>query len=333
MRSGALAHLACLFAGLALLARPTPARANGAFPASDAVLLPADHPLQIALATNFGLIISDDGGTSWQWTCERPETSMAAFYSIGAPPGDRLYARSDAGLAMSDDVSCSWHLAGGALATALVSDYFPDPTDATHVLAIAGPRSDGGVVGADSVFESVDGGDTFAATPLFVAPSGDQLLGVEIARADPRVIYLALAAPGPQPLIARSDDGGAQWMTFDAGADLGAASARIIAVDPADAHVVYLRVSAAGVERLAVSRDGGMTFATPVALPGGTLSAFARLASGTVLVAGLVPSDGGTTVGVGWRSTDGGTTFGDWTLTPAPRSTPVEQPYQVKKSA
>jgi hypothetical protein len=49
---------------------------------------------------------------------------------------------------------------------------------------------------------------------------------------------------------------------------------------------------------------------------GGTLSAFARLASGTVLVAGLVPGEGGSNLGVGWRSGDGGRTFEDWTLAP-----------------
>jgi len=319
MRSRVVAHLACIFAGLALFARPAPARADGAFPASDKVLLPADRPMQIVLSTNFGLIISDDGGTSWQWTCERPQTSMAVGYAVGPPPADRMYALSDVGLAISDDGSCSWHLAGGALAAMLPSDYFPDPTDATHVLAIARPMSDAGVAGDAAVYESADGGDTFAATPLYVAPAGDLLVGVEIARADPQVIYLALAAPGPHPLIARSDDGGAHWTTFDAEPALGAATATIVAVDPADANVVYLRELGGGGDRLAVSRDGGMTFTTPITVMGGSLSAFARLASGTVLVAGLVPGDGGTSAGVGWRSVDGGVTFQDWTLTPAPR--------------
>ena len=62
-----------------------------------------------------------------------------------------------------------------------------------------------------------------------------------------------------------------------------------------------------------------MTFTTPISLAGGALSAFARLASGTVLVAGLVPGEGGTTAGVAWRSGDGGMTFDDWTLAPMPR--------------
>src|SRR5262245_17989787 len=145
------------------------------------------------------------------------------------------------------------------------------------------------------------------------------LTGVEIARADSRVIYLTQVSSGPHPVLARSDDAGAHWTTFDLEPSIGARTVRIIAVDPADANVIYLRAIGAGSELLAVSRDGGTTVATPITLPGGALSAFARLASGTVLVAGLLPGDAGTTSGVAWRSSDGGVTFADWTLAPMPR--------------
>jgi hypothetical protein len=318
MRSRAT-DLACIFAGLAVLARAAPAVANGAFPASDAVLLAADRPQQIMVATNFGLIISDDGGATWRWTCERPETSMALSYTVGAPPGDRLYARSDLGLAISTDDSCGWHLAGGALAAASVSDYFPDPTAPAHVLAVARLASDAGGATDAAVYESTDGGDTFAATPIYVAPAGGAVYGVEIARADPQVIYLALATSSSNPMLARSGDAGATWTTIDLQPSIGTRIARIIAVDPEDTNVIYLRVSGGGGEQLAVSRDGGMTFVLPVTLTDGALTAFARLASGTVLVAGFLAGDGGTTSGVAWRSTDGGMTFDTWTLTPAPR--------------
>jgi hypothetical protein len=309
--AGAWLKFAYLLALVGVWAVPRRAQADGAFPESDAVLLPVNRPADIILSTNFGLILSEDGGVTWQWTCERPETSMASTYMLGALPQERLYALSpDVGVAVSDDVACGWTRAGGALASAIATDVFPDPSDAAHVLAI---------VGAQAVHESTDGGATFAATPLYAAAAGEQLLGVEIARADPRIIYVAIAAPGPQPTLARSDDGGAHWTTFDLQPSIGARSARIIAVDPIDANVIYLRASGGGSELLAVSRDGGLTFTTPITFPGGALSAFARLASGTVLVAGLLPGDGGTTTGVGWRSSDGGTTFGDWTLTPMPR--------------
>ena len=49
------------------------------------------------------------------------------------------------------------------------------------------------------------------------------------------------------------------------------------------------------------------------------MSAFLRLASGTVLVGGSLTIDGGGMNGVGFRSTDGGHTFVRWALTPQPR--------------
>ena len=68
------------------------ARANNGIPGSLGVLLPLDKPQEIGLATTFGLILSDDGGASWVWTCEQTATSMANAYAVGAPPADRFYA-------------------------------------------------------------------------------------------------------------------------------------------------------------------------------------------------------------------------------------------------
>ena len=315
------ARVIMLTAGLAVLVPARPVRANGAFPDSDAVLLPADRPQQIGLSTNFGLIISDDGGASWQWTCERAETSMATAYALGAPPGDRLYSLSlDVGLAFSDDDSCSWRRAGGALADR-DRDRLLSRSDRCGARARDRRRRRRTAgTGAAAVHESTDGGDSFAAAPLYVAGAGAELLGVEIARADPRVIYLAIAdarpAPDARALGRRGRD------LDDAGhrAVARRAPARIIAIDPVDPDVVYLRVIGAGVELLAVSRDGGVSFATPITLAGGALSAFARLASGTVLVAGLMPGDGGRRPRA-WRGApiDGGVTFEDWALSPVPR--------------
>src|SRR5580692_6682857 len=110
------------------------ARANNGIPGSLGVLLPLDKPQEIGLATTFGLILSDDGGTSWVWTCEEAATtSMADVYTVGAPAttaggiGDRFYALSRVtGLAFSDDESCGWQSAGGVLNGRVVSDFFSD---------------------------------------------------------------------------------------------------------------------------------------------------------------------------------------------------------------
>jgi len=297
------------------------AHANGALPASYGILLPADKPQDVVLATNFGMIISEDGGKSWLWTCERPETSFGYLYGVGPPPRDRFYGLSpETGLAISDDGSCSWQRAGGALATLVASDFFVDRTNADRVVAIAAQIDvDSGEIGPPAVFQSTDGGATFGATPLYTAPAGANLVSLEIARSNPMVMYLATyTTPDRHPRLLRTSDGGQTWMDRDVEASLGANEFRILTVDPDDPDVVYLRVIALGMESVAVTRDAGMTFTTPVTIAKGTLSAFVRMESGTVLVGGLINIDGGGMNGIAYRSTDGGHTFASWTLSPQP---------------
>jgi len=300
------------------------ARANNGIPGSLGVLLPLDKPQEIGLATTFGLILSDDGGTSWVWTCEEAATSMANVYTVGAPPADRFYALSPVtGLSFSADESCGWQGAAGALAGQKVSDFFTDPTDPMHVLAAASPPTDGGAAALAAVYTSIDGGATFGATPLYTAPAGASIVGIEIARSDPQVIYLTYVtatSTGYDPVLVRSANGGQSWTPTDLLAPLGSTIVRILAVDSAASALVYLRAIGATSETLAVTRDGGMTFATPLTVANGALSAFARLASGTVLVGALVnlPGGGGGTMGAGYRSIDGAMTFSSWMLSPQP---------------
>src|SRR5438552_133302 len=172
------ASAAGLLAGLVVSIAPCSSRANNGIPGSLGVLLPLDKPQEIGLATTFGLILSDDGGTSWVWTCEQLATSMANVYTVGAPPADRFYALSLlTGLSFSDDESCGWRSAGGALAGQSVSDFFTDPSDPSRVLAAATPLTDGGSAALASVYRSMDGGATFEAAPLYVAPAGAAIVG------------------------------------------------------------------------------------------------------------------------------------------------------------
>jgi hypothetical protein len=308
----ALVALAVALASFA----PRAARANGAFPESFQLILPSDRAGQIVLATNFGMIISDDAGASWNWTCEEKQTSMASLYAISAPPLDRLFALSSfVGLAYSDDQSCSWAISGGALETPLASDYFPDPTNPMRVLAIAAP-TDGST--PPQVFPSSDGGKTFTDA-IYTAPAGATLSGIEIARSDPQTIYLAMATTGTHPMLLRSIDGGGHWTPSDLEPTAGPNLFRIIAVDPADPLTITLRVIAAETESVVISHDGGQTFAKALTLSGGQLTAYAKLASGTILVAGAVIDQA-----VGFRSTDGGKTFVNWTpLTLGPNGVPI----------
>jgi hypothetical protein len=134
-------------------------------------------------------------------------------------------------------------------------------------------------------------------------PAGG-LLGVESAASAPLTVYVAAYEPPDlRPRLARSTDGGATWTMLDLEPFLGNNQFRIVAVDRQDPRRLFLRVLEPGGESLAVSRDGGETFTSAVDVDG-NLTAFVRLASGAVLVGGIVNSQG-----VAFRSRDGGDTF------------------------
>ena len=300
------------------------ARADGALPLSQGILLPADRAQEIVLATNIGLMLSEDGGATWLWTCEQQGATTGGYlYSVGPAPRDRFYALSpDQGLSYSDDGSCNWHRAGGALSANIASDYFVDPSNGDRVLAVAATRDDAGNVNPPAVYASADAGATFGDTPLWSAPQQGNIVGVEIARSDGNRVYLATytiteGTVGVHPALITSTDGGQTWTSRDVTAALGTNQFRILAVDSANPDVLYLRVIASGMEQVAVTRDAGATFTTSLTVSGGTLSAFARLTSGTVLVGGLIMLSGGGTSGVAYRSADGGASFQPWDVNPS----------------
>jgi hypothetical protein len=302
------------FVALSALLAPRAARADGAFPESFQLLAPAGHPQQLALGTNFGVFLSDDDGATWTWTCEQKQTSMATLYSVGPAPLTRFFSLSPlVGLAYSDDSSCTWTQATGTITPLVARDYFADPTDPMRVLVLAEPLL--GTPG--EVLPSLDGGATFQA-PLYTAPATGVLVSVESARSDPKTIYVAMTTTSVEmdktvthPSLVRSTDRGGTWTPLDVEAALGQNTFFIIAVDPADAQTLTLRVVEAAGESIAISHDGGMTFTKTLSVTGVTFTAYARLDSGTELLGGVVG-----TVGVGYRSTDGGMTFTPWTSTP-----------------
>ena len=264
--------------------------------------MPADRPDEILLATNFGVLTSEDAGATWIWSCEQPVNSYGRLYQMGPAPAHRLYAVANGKLVFSDDDACGWQVAGGALGAELCQDAFVDPTDGTRVLAAGLASGTAGVV--YTVFESTDGGATFGRT-LYTGAPGDLVTGVEIAASDPMTIDLALSrGAAAAPTLARSSDGGATWQLADLTAALGAGQVRIVAIDPVDDDRVWLRWLGAGGDALALATHGGATVAVPLSFDNGALVAFARTATGTLLVAGTLAGAPAL-----FRSTDGGATF------------------------
>jgi len=283
------------------IAVPAAARANGAFPAVQTVLVPADRPQETMLATNFGVVLTEDGGQTWSWSCEQDVNAYAIFYQLGPAPRRRLFALANGNIIYSDDSTCTWRPSAGLLVNAS-SDVFADPTNADRVLAI-------GIASSNfTVVVSTDGGATFDST-LYRAADTAVLNGVEIAPADPRVIYLALqGANGGSPQLMRSADGGAQWTVNDLSAGVGPGTIRIISVDPDDANTVLLRwTGAAGNDALVVTHDGGATASKTLSIAS-SFTSFARMPDGALVLVGKTLVGGAVKPAL-FVSHDGGANF------------------------
>jgi hypothetical protein len=308
------ARAAAVALGLALLGEGAAARADGAFPDSLSVLLPADRPHRIALATNFGLISSNDDGATWIWVCEGQLTNCSNLYSQSAPPSDRLFALSADKIVYSDDDACDWSVASGAVTAGGAVDVFPLAQDPQRVLAVVSPNGVGPQT-TYTVVASDDGGATFSQT-LYTAASGDTVTGVEAARDDPATIYVTLAsAKGFAPLLAITTDGGAHWRSVDLSGQLGQGGLRLIAIDRGSSTRLFLRVSLAEAEVLGVFDASTDTLTLPLMFPGGLMTAFVQTAEGPLVAAGSLPAGP-----VLQRSLDGGATWQSVATTPNVRA-------------
>ena len=215
------------------------------------------------------MIISEDAGASWLWTCEQPETSLGYLYGVGPPPRDRFYALSPTeGLAFSDDGSCSWRRAGGALSSAGRERLLRRSQQPDRVLAVAATVDQTPATSARSRCSNRPTAARRSARRRFTrrrrgerrqrrdrAQQPDGRLHRHVHDAGPPSPPAALERRRPHLDGPRRRGG------------LGANEFRILTVDPDDANVLYLRVVAFGMESVAVTRDAGMTFAMPVTVP------------------------------------------------------------------
>ena len=313
MKGGRRASVAAAAAlvGMAALAPALTARADGAFPDSMRILVPADHPERVTLGTNFGLVVSTDGGAHFNLICEEAIVTgdeNVTQYVMGPPPVNAIYALSLNEMAVSVDGGCSWSASAGTWKDPAFTDLFPDPTDGDRVFAVASVLS-GPASFASSLWASKDAGRTFDG-PLFTAAPSVLLTGVESAAADPATVYLTEfgnTADGVIARLARSSDGGATFVESDLLETLGVAEPRLAAIDPTDARVIYYRVIGNSSDALAISRDGGQTARVALSV-GGFMTTFLRGGDGTLMV--------GTQVQGAFTSRDGGETFQPWPEAP-----------------
>ena len=310
-----------------IVGRAAPAHADGAFPASQSVLLPRDRPNEIVLATTFGLLFTEDNGASWRYSCETNATFNGRQYIMGPAPDDRIYAVSDRGAPVTDDGACTWTLGGGAIVDVQsFGDVFPDPSDVTRTFALARPASETGdnPAAATAVYRSMDEGLTYSG-PLFAVHGKSEVTGIEVAASAPSTVYSTfydvsgdvMTGFVVHPRLARSDDGGDTWTTMDLDSALGAVRPRLAAVDPTDPNRVYLLLISAPtdpnpLQGVAITTDGGGTWSVPLLLKGAgaALAGFVRLPDETLVAVGLLAGPTSSTgIPTAFHSTDAGKTF------------------------
>lgn len=289
------------------------AEANGR-PPSTVSIASRRNGRDLLVATTFGVLLSKDDGCSFQWLCEQSIGYGGTFdpkYAIG--DDGTIYATTFEGLRVSRDGGCTF-----ATATEGLPASDPGALDGIWVDAIdLAPDGDVWLATAESgryndVYRSRDAARTFQ--PMGLHSAAIWWKSVKISRKDPQRIYvtgyqIAGSAPGggqmpPTAHLRRSDDGGATWRAMALGGVALAATPviHVMAIDPQDPDVLYLRSTAAvppSGDKLYRSEDGGATWAEVVSLPEAILGVSAH--PGSVLVAAGV--------GGAYESKDGGKTF------------------------
>ena len=262
-----------------MFAATNPARANGAFPDEFSIHFPANAPHRILMGANFGMLVSEDDGATWRYSCEpwvvagsnaALASENVSFYQVTA---DGAVLADSVNVTRSTDVACTWPTSTGSVAGQAVDDIFPDPNDPTFVLAIVVTARGSYLVG------SHDGGKTFDPPHLY--DTADLLTGIEIARSKPGVAYAtSVSTSGGAAKFLASTDSGLHWTstTLQVG---GGTQPRILAIDPADEKKVYLRLLTGPSDAMSVTADGGQTFQTVLTISG-QFSSFLRAGDGAI---------------------------------------------------
>jgi len=267
--TAALAVIAGLFAAA------TAARANGAFPDEFSIHFPANAPNRILVGANFGMMASDDGGATWRYVCEPWVTTGSSdplavinvlFYQVGAD-GAVLANTTDGRLNRSGDGGCTWTRSTGAIDVGPVTDFFPSPTDPSFAVAVTTAPT------GSSLWASHDGGKTFPAPALYAA--NVLITSVEIAKSPATTMYATLSGPDVARLL-RSTDSGQSWTPYDLPRVNGVLpQPRILAIDPEDGDIVYLRLLGPPYDAIAIATGGGQSIQIALTISG-VFSAFAR---------------------------------------------------------
>lgn len=306
----ALAVTACLLAPAA--------HANGRPPSSSSIRFRTGHPNDLVVGLTWGLLISHDGGQTFEWFCE-----SAVGYG-GAFDPDYEYLENGTVLAttfnglLANSNGCTFD------ATPLSSSEATPPNERKFISVIAqGPdgalyAADSGSVSAGKIYKSTDNGTTWPLATV-AGNNADWWSSIEVAPSDKNRVYLfgyRLESGQPRKFLAlRSTDGGVSFQALPVTgfATSEQASIDVAAISATNADDLWARVDTpvagmAGTDYYH-STDGGMTWSKKLSI-GDYSQAFVLRSNGEIYV--------GAAQSTNYKSINGGETFTE--LTPSLRT-------------
>ncbi len=269
-----------------------PAKANGRFPSAGHVEVDPADPAHIVLRTTYGLVVTRDGGSRWDWVCEKA-MSFSGIWDppIGITTGGVVLVGLPDGLTVSTPDTCQFSRAV-ALEGKFVADLAVDKKNPARAVVLTSVPL--GMKFDTRLFLTEDGGNSFSQIGD-VFPENLRGLTVDLCPSDPNVVYVSglLGGSLPQGVVLRSANGGISYETSTLAGSDEMHAPFIGAVDPQNADRVYVRLDGTP-GHLLVSEDGGATW-QEIFTADGTLLGFSLSPDGKTLVIG------GTKDGV-WRS-------------------------------
>ena len=264
---------------------PASARAHGEAPVLMQLLFHPTEPDTMVIVASFGLLVTEDAGTTWDWVCTEAIWGEYILPGRGFIDSEgTVTLASPQGVLRGEALGCNWSRPSAQLDGVYVVDLHADPANPSFAVALTyEPDAISGVFGTE------DAGRNWVR---WRAPFPARLLslGVRAAPSDPGRVYVTgISAAGTRAYLFRSDGEPDRWDEFELGGDRSEFAMPLLGVDPADRNRVYLRAVSAAYDRVAVSDDGGQTFRDLALLDAPALAAgrpfgFAFASDGSVWV-------------------------------------------------
>jgi MYXO-CTERM domain-containing protein len=295
-------------AGLLVLGLAATASANGRDPYTSTITWRRGNSQHIVAGMTFGLVISKDGGATWQWMCER-----AVGYG-GMYDPDYVYTASGAifattfdGLKVMRD-GCSFVSTPPGMTFVSKTE---DGSDGALYYAAADPND-------SKIYKSTDDGVTFppgmATTPAG-SQAGDWWSSFSVAPSNAQRLYLTgYRLDGMNPkvfLLYTSNNGGTSWtaMTMTGITPVSPNSVvEIVSVSPTADQTVYVKVTfenGSSGDSIYRSTNAGQTWTKILSKDSNFGLAFVARADGTCVA--------GTREQGSWKNTRATATPANWT--------------------